>query len=318
MSFLTSIVHEKFKKNFFVLFVLSSTIPLLLMVCITYLYVLPVLLPEQVTELKTIFTYGVLIMLLPPLLSFIMGSRWVSSVESISEEIKTKSVQIMGEHYKIGDDNEFSIIHQSFNELHGELQNKMSMLNEVSKKLIDSNLKLKELATTDELTSLYNRRYFDLRLAEESSRSDRYKQALSLIMIDFDDFKKHNDAHGHPTGDKLLRDMAGLIRQSVRKSDMVFRYGGDEFAVLVLGCEITKAEHVAKGLVQRVSNHQFKNLEGQPIERITISCGVACYGGSMESLVAEADRCLFAAKNTGKGLVVAQTNDSHVKIAAVK
>jgi diguanylate cyclase (GGDEF)-like protein len=137
-------------------------------------------------------------------------------------------------------------------------------------------------------------------------------------MIDFDDFKKHNDAHGHPTGDKLLREMADLIRQSVRKSDMVFRYGGDEFAVLVLGCEITKAEHVAKYLVKRVSNHQFKNLEGQPIERITISCGVACYEGSVESLVAEADRCLFAAKSTGKGLVVAQVNDPRIEIAAVK
>jgi diguanylate cyclase (GGDEF)-like protein len=316
MSFLTSIVHEKFKKNFFVLFVLSSTMPLLLMICITYLYVLPLLLPKQIAGLKTIFTYGVLIMLLPPLLSFILGSRWVTSVESISEEIKAKSVQIMGEHYQISDDNEFSVIHQSFNELHDELQNKMGMLNEVSKKLMDSNVKLKELATTDELTSLYNRRYFDIRLAEEASRSDRYKQELSLIMIDFDDFKKHNDTHGHPTGDKLLRDMADLIRQSVRQSDVVFRYGGDEFAVLVLGCEITKAEHVAKGLVKRVSNFQFTNLEGLPIERITISCGVACYEGSMESLVAEADRCLFAAKNAGKGLVVAQVDDPHVEIAA--
>ena len=88
MSFLTSIVHEKFKKNFFVLFILSSTMPLLLMICITYLYVFPLLLPEQIEGLKTIFTYGVLVMLLPPLLSFILGSKWVSSVEAISEEIK--------------------------------------------------------------------------------------------------------------------------------------------------------------------------------------------------------------------------------------
>ena len=75
MAFLGSIAHEKFKKNFFVLFVLSSTIPLLLMVCITYLYVLPKLLPEQIAGLKTIFTYGILIMLLPSLLSFMLGSR---------------------------------------------------------------------------------------------------------------------------------------------------------------------------------------------------------------------------------------------------
>jgi diguanylate cyclase (GGDEF)-like protein len=182
----------------------------------------------------------------------------------------------------------------------------MSMLNEVSKKLMDSNLKLKELATTDELTSLYNRRYFDVRLAEESSRSDRYKEELSLIMIDFDDFKKHNDAHGHPTGDKLLRDMADIIRQSVRQSDMVFRYGGDEFAVLVPGCDITKAEIVANKLVEKVFSHSFVNVAGQPLGRITISCGAASYDGDVIAFVAKADKHLFAAKTAGKGLVVAQ------------
>lgn len=306
MGFLTSIIHEKFKKNFFVFFILSSTLPLLLMVFIIFYHVIPVLMPEQITGLKTTFTYGVLVMLLPPLLSFLLGSKWVSSVESLSREIKSKSIQIVGESHELNDENEIAIIHQGFSGLYDELQNKMSMLNEVSKKLIDSNVKLKELASTDELTSLYNRRYFDIRLIEETSRSDRYKQELSLIMIDFDDFKQHNDAYGHQTGDKLLREMAQLIRTSVRKSDVVFRYGGDEFAVLVLGCDIMKAEHVAKGLVKRVSNHQFENLEGQPIERITISCGVACYEGSMEALVAEADRRLFTAKNAGRGLVVAQ------------
>ena len=306
MGFLTSITHEKFKKNFFVFFILSSTLPLLLMVYIIFDHVIPVLMPEQITDLKVTFTYGVLVMLLPPLLSFFLGSKWVSSVESLSREIKSKSIQIVGEKHEFNDQNEFSVIQQGFSELHDELQKKMNLLDKVSQKLIDSNVKLKELATTDDLTSLYNRRYFDLRLIEETSRSERYKQELSLIMVDFDDFKQHNDAYGHQTGDKLLREMAKLIRTSIRQSDMIFRYGGDEFAVLVPGCEITKAEHLAKGLVKRVSNHQFENLEGQPIEGITISCGVAFYEGSMEAFVTEADRCLFAAKNAGKGLVVAQ------------
>ncbi len=307
MTFLTSIINEKFKRNFFVFFLLSSTLPILLMIYITFQKVIPILMPEQITDLKSTFTYGVLVMLLPPLLSFILGSKWVGSVEALSNEIKSKSIQIMGEGHDFNDENEIAIINQGFSELHDELQSKMSMLNEVSKKLIDSNVRLKELATTDELTSLHNRRYFDLRLMEETSRSDRYKQDLSLIMIDFDDFKRHNDAYGHQTGDKLLQDMAHLIRKSIRKSDMAFRYGGDEFAVLTPGCEITKAKHLAKGLVKRVSNHQFENLEEQPLERITISCGVACYDGSLKEFVAEADKNLFAAKNTGKGHVVART-----------
>ena len=305
MEFLTSIIREKFKKNFLVFFILSSTLPLLLMVFIIFNHIVPVLLPEQITDLKTTFTYGVLVMLSPSFLSFFLGSKWVSSVESLSREIKSKSIQIVGESHEFNDENEVAIIHHGFNDLYDELQNKINVLNEVSKKLIDSNARLKELATTDALTSLYKRRYFDRRLIEETSRSERYKQELSLIMIDFDDFKQYNDAYGHQTGDKLLRELAKLIRTSIRKSDIAFRYGGDEFAVLVPGCEITKAEHVAKGLIKRVSNHQFGNLEGQPAERITISCGVACYEGSMEAFVGEADRCLFAAKKAGKGLVVA-------------
>jgi diguanylate cyclase (GGDEF)-like protein len=287
-------------------FILSSTLPLLIMVYIIFNRVIPVLMPEQIIDLKATFTDGVLVMLLPPLLSFFFGSKWVSTVESLSKEIKSKSRQIVGERHEFNDENEFAMIHQGFSSLYDELQKKMNMLDKVSDKLIDSNARLKELANTDDLTSLYNRRYFDQRLIEETSRSDRYKQALSLIMIYFDEYKQHNDAYGHQTGDKLLREMARLIRTSIRQSDMIFRYGGGEFAVLVPGCEITKAEHLAKGLAQRVSNHQFENLEGQPIEEITISCGVAYYEGNMEAFVAEADRCLFTAKKAGKGLVVAQ------------
>lgn len=307
MGFLTSIIHEKFKQNFFVFFILSSTLPLLLMVFIIIKHVMPVLMPDQITTLKTTFTYGVLVMLLPPLLSFILGFQWVSSVESLSKEIKSKSIQMIGEGHKLNDENEFTIIHQGFSNLHDELQNKINMLNDVSKQLIDSNVRLKKLATTDELTSLYNRRFFDLRLAEEASRSDRYKKDLSLIMIDFDDFKRYNDTYGHQTGDKLLRDMANLIRLSTRKSDTVFRYGGDEFAVLAQECDINKAKYLASSLVKRVVNHRFKNMDGEPFDRITISCGVACYDGNLEAFVAEADKRLYEAKNAGKGIVVAQT-----------
>jgi len=310
MAFLTSITNEKFRKKFFLFFILSSTIPMLFMIFIIFQYVIPVLMPSQTTDLRVIFTYGVLGMLVPVLLSLALGSRLFRSVEALTKDIKSKSIQMIGERHELKDENELAIIHQSFNDLHYELQNKMDQLNEVSKKLMESNFKLKEQATTDKLTSLYNRRYFDVRLMEETSRSDRYKQKLCLIMIDFDDFKRYNDVYGHQTGDKLLQEMANLIQNSVRKSDMVFRYGGDEFAVLVLGCDAKKAEHVAKELVKKVSNHQFEDLRGQALERITISCGVACYYGKLEEFVAEADKYLLAAKSAGKGLVVSQKERS--------
>ncbi len=306
MALFTSLTHDKFRKNFFVFFFLSSTFPLLLLIFIIYQHVIPALMPDQINDLRGLFTYGVLVMLLPPFLGFALGSIWISSIETISEDIKSKSVQIIGEKEEFNDENEFENIQQNFNVLHEEFQSKINEVNEVSKKLIDSNDKFKKLALTDELTSLYNRRSFDLRLIEETSRADRYKQELSLLMIDLDDFKRYNDTYGHQTGDKLLKELADMIQKSMRKSDSVFRYGGDEFAVLLPVCDIKNAEHVSQRLVEKVSIHQFKNVEGQRLDKVTISCGVACYKGKLEAFVAEADKHLFTAKTSGKGLVVTQ------------
>jgi PleD family two-component response regulator len=181
--------------------------------------------PDQINGLTSIFTYGVLVMLLPAFLSFALGSKWISSIETISEDIKSKSVQIIGKKKEFHVENEFENIQQNFNVLYDEFQSKINELNEVSKKLIYSNSKFKKLALTDELTSLYNRRSFDLRMIEETSRANRHKQELSLIMIDLDDFKRHNDTHGHQTGDKLLKELADIIRKTMRESDSAFRYG---------------------------------------------------------------------------------------------
>jgi diguanylate cyclase (GGDEF)-like protein len=307
MALFTSIIHEKYRRNFLVFFILSSTLPLLLMMFIIFQHVIPKLMPEQITNLRPVFTYGLSLMLVPPFLSFVLGALWIRTVEDLTKEIKSKSIQITGERHRYEDKNEFSTIHQSFNDLHNELRNKMNQLSDVSNKLIDSNVRLSELATTDELTSLYNRRYFDLRLIEETHRSERYKHDLSLIMIDFDDFKHHNDKYGHQTGDKILKEVAGLVRKSIRKSDMVFRYGGDEFIVLVPGCNLKQAEQLAKALVKQVDSHHFENLEGQPLNGISISCGVTCYIGSPEAFVEEADKCLLQAKTEGKGVVLART-----------
>ncbi len=304
MAFFSSIRQENFRRVFFIFYVLSSTLPLLVLIYILFQYTIPVLMPAQIAYLKNAFTNGLLVMLIPPILSISLGYWWIRSIEKIAKEIKTKTVQIMGDRPGFTGENEFESINQNFNDLHEELRNKMNQLNEVSKKLIDSNLKLKELATTDGLTSLYNRRYFDSRLVEETSRSDRYKQELSLIMIDLDDFKKHNDTHGHQTGDKILLKLSELIRKSTRKSDMVFRYGGDEFAVLVPGCNLRKAEHLAKELSKKISNYQFESFDGQPLDKISISTGVACYSGNLEKFVSEADKHLLAAKNVGKNLAL--------------
>lgn len=154
------------------------------------------------------------------------------------------------------------------------------------------------------MNSSLNRRYFDLRLIEEARRADRDKQELSLIMIDFDNFKHVNDSYGHQAGDKLLQEVAAIIKTSLRRADIVFRYGGDEFAALVPGCEINKAEQIAKKFATEVSETQFKGADGESLDGITISCGIANYEGNLEEFMTVADSCLFAAKEAGRNCVV--------------
>jgi len=255
--------------------------------------------------LQGIFTYGVLGMILIPLVSFFLIFIWLRSFEDLTEEIQTKSATMLGEEPVIQtSQNEVAILQRTFKGLYDELQDKVSQLNEYNKKLLDSNVKLSELSIKDELTTLYNRRYFEARLTEEINRVDRYKGALALIMIDVDGFKQYNDTLGHQAGDKLLRELGVIIRSSIRTSDLPFRYGGDEFAILLPECTPKNGGQVAQKIVDLVADHDFTDNGDQPFGRITLSCGVAGYIEGMDEFVAEADKNLYKAKSAGKGQVV--------------
>ena len=305
MAILSSIFQSKFRRIFSVLFILSSALPLLVMIFILYKHVVPMLDQTQLYALRPIFTYGMIAMLIPAILSLGMGYQWIGSIEKLSKEIKTKSAHIRGEgsHFN-KDQSELADIQETFTEVLYYLKNRMNKLDNVTEQLLGLSIKLEKMVTKDSLTSLYNRRYFDLRLIEETSRSDKDKQELSLIMIDFDNFKHINDSYGHQTGDKLLQEVAAIIKTSLRRSDIVFRYGGDEFAALLPGCEINKAVQIANNLVTKVSEAQLSSSKGELLDGVTISCGIAKYKGNLESFIAEADNCLFAAKGAGRDCVV--------------
>ena len=305
MAMLSSIFQAKFRRNFTVFFILSSILPMLIMIFIIYQHVMPVLNDGQLNRLTPICTYGVIAMLSPSLLCIAFGYHWIGMIEKITKEIISKSSKLRRTPSKTyAGRSELEDVKDVFNEIHGELEEKMGKLDEVTKQLLELNVKLEAMATTDALTSLFNRRYFDLKLVEEASLAEREKQELSLMMIDVDEFKKYNDSYGHQTGDKLLQQLAATIRNSLRRSDMVFRYGGDEFAVLVPGCHMTIAEQIARKIVKRVSGTQFTSFGGKVLEEITISCGVASYTGDLDGFMAAADKCLFAAKDAGKNCVV--------------
>ncbi len=159
---------------------------------------------------------------------------------------------------------------------------------------------------TDELTGLYNYRYFMQRLEIETKHALRYHRMLSLAMIDIDDFKCYNDAQGHPAGNMVLQTVSGILKKGFREVDVVARFGGEEFAILM---SETSSAHV-KNALDRVRNavtqYPFDGCEKQPKKYISISIGVAVYPGisNVHKLIEYADAALYRAKHQGKNCVV--------------
>lgn len=170
-----------------------------------------------------------------------------------------------------------------------------------------ANERLERLAITDGLTGLYNFRFFRDRLEKEFSRSDRYGNPLSCILIDIDDFKKVNDTYGHLQGDEILRDIANLAVKSNRQSDVVARYGGEELVALLPQTGMTGALRQAERLRSAIESHKFEGLPQG--EHVTVSIGVAEFSKESmkmcDDLVRAADEGLYAAKQRGKNRVIA-------------
>jgi len=162
---------------------------------------------------------------------------------------------------------------------------------------------VRRMAYVDGLTGVFNRRYFETRIAEEIERARRYSGAMSLIMIDIDHFKQLNDEFGHLMGDDVLRQMSTIFTQNVRKADVACRYGGEEFAIVVPEISAEDAFGVAHKLRKTIQNHPFPGVP----RPITISAGVASYpanGVTRDELVKAADEALYAAKQAGRNTVV--------------
>jgi len=164
----------------------------------------------------------------------------------------------------------------------------------------------KRLAITDELTGLNNYRYLQQRLDEEIERAKRYRKDLSFVMIDADDFKRFNDTNGHIAGDEALAEIGSVLRAVVREVDVVCRYGGEEFSVVLPETDAAGAFVAAEKLREAVATHRFLNADGERTEVISVSVGIATYpqhAQDKESLLRCADDALYHAKRNGKNRV---------------
>ncbi|MEK6398677.1 MAG: diguanylate cyclase, partial [Terriglobus sp.] len=169
-------------------------------------------------------------------------------------------------------------------------------LRELSEELEEANRKLSSLALTDALTGLWNRRAFDSRLETAVMSAQRSKQPLAMMMLDVDHFKKINDSFGHPYGDEVLRHVAVILNRSKRADDVVCRFGGEEFAILMPGTDPEGA--LALGERIREAMHAFEWKKGP----VTISMGISVFSSmqSSDDLVDNADAALYAAKKGGR------------------
>ncbi|MGC8783179.1 MAG: diguanylate cyclase [Armatimonadota bacterium] len=162
------------------------------------------------------------------------------------------------------------------------------------------------LALTDGLTGVFNRRYMEVRLDEEIHRSQRYGKRFSLILVDVDHFKQVNDTWGHATGDMVLQEVSRRLVENLRETEMVFRYGGEEFLVILPETALQQATVVAQRLCDAVRKHPFHTLGGATVFRVTLSAGVAEYpthGSDKVTLLAAADQALYLAKRRGRNRV---------------
>jgi diguanylate cyclase (GGDEF)-like protein len=168
---------------------------------------------------------------------------------------------------------------------------------------------IKETAITDKLTDLYNRRYFMDILKREIVRCNESKSFLTTAMIDIDDFKHYNDTNGHIKGDTLLKNISNILKKEVRSTDIVGRYGGEEFIIIFPDTRNDKALEIIENIRKNIESYDFEGKELQPMGKVTISAGlITSLDRSLtdKDLIELADKALYEAKTSGKNRVISK------------
>ncbi|MGH2571364.1 MAG: diguanylate cyclase [bacterium] len=184
-----------------------------------------------------------------------------------------------------------------------ELKVKASALNDANTALLRLADNLKESATRDGLTGLYNHRSFRDALIREISLAEKNRTPVSIVFMDVDHFKQFNDKHGHLAGDKVLRTIGTLTSDRVGARGLVARYGGEELVALLPGLDKTACRDLAEAIRMAVESHPFQGRETQPLGKVTLSLGLATFpdnGTTPTLLIAQADQALYVAKESGR------------------
>jgi diguanylate cyclase (GGDEF)-like protein len=190
-----------------------------------------------------------------------------------------------------------------------QLRQEIQQREQAEAKLQQANLELRQIANTDSLTQIANRRCFDQTLKHEWQRLKREQHPLSLILCDIDYFKNYNDRYGHPAGDVCLQRVAQIIANCINRSaDLVARYGGEEFAILLPNTHQNGALTVVESIRAELAALQIPHPTSAVANHITLSAGIACFlptqTSSYQALIAAADAALYQAKQQGRDRIV--------------
>jgi diguanylate cyclase (GGDEF)-like protein len=266
-----------------------------------------------VSVVKRIFVIDLCIILLFSVLAYKITAAIVRPIETLSDGARRIAQgQLDLEISEPSTRDEIGLLTRSFNDMMRKLRGNQAEIEAVNAKLVDRNLELQQanevleqLSITDGLTKLHNHRFFQDHLTREIKRVNRIRKPLSMILVDVDDFKSLNDRMGHAAGDELLRNIALLMNDTIRESDLLARYGGDEFVVLASNTDLAGAQQLAEKICTAIAEASFIIDESLRPTRATTSMGVAQYEGTRKQFFTKADRALYRAKAQGKNCVMA-------------
>lgn len=259
----------------------------------------------QVFNLLIIFTLTALIMV--PIIIYFSGIIIKPIYELVKESLKIKRRRYESIKKVESSILEVSYLSSAFEDMSESIHRYQNSLEEQvkerTKELIDKNQELLKLSITDKLTEIYNRAKLDKTLQEEFNRSKRYKTEFSVILIDIDFFKKVNDTFGHQIGDDVLKESAQVLKDSIRLTDVLGRWGGEEFLIISPQTNLEGAVKIAEHINNAIKLYKFKTYPN----KVTMSIGVASYFEDMskiEEILLNADKSLYKAKENGRDRVV--------------
>jgi len=296
---------QRVKQKILIALVLSSFIPLLILTYILYAHILPLLTGEThrlvMLGLQVLLLFTGLLMAAGAYVIWDVAAAVARTAEIIEEARPTSPLSHRSD--------EIGTLMQGFSRMLGTIEGQAQEINTFAarldaayKELETTNSRLKEFSFKDDVTGLYNRRFFSIRLEEEISRYRRFNHPVSVVLLDLDGFKDVNDRLGHAAGDEILRDIAQILLKHSRGINVISRYGGDEFVVLLVETPKAGARLYADRIRQVVSTYPFSHGC-----RITASFGVSSLpediAAAPDDIVKTADEALYAAKRAGKNKV---------------